>query len=198
VYVIHHLTRAVGYHKKGYPKQEPKRLLRPCKYQSQRTTTRSRLIFRFARGPAHKPHARGQLSASPRPSRLRPRPTRPRMGHGFSDSPEAPRIKPQTKYGFSDSLEAGSATTSSPPSRPTSLTKRHASNHSRNVSRTSTQYSRAADGTGDKTEKGLPATMLSTAPMTDARTTLCHLIPAPGTAQRGESGLGHYSLGISV
>ena len=44
----------VGYHKKGHPKQEPKRLPKPCKYQSQRTTTRSRLILRFARGPRRK------------------------------------------------------------------------------------------------------------------------------------------------
>ena len=41
----------VGYHKKGHPKQEPKRLPKPCKYQSQRTTTRSRPILRLARSP---------------------------------------------------------------------------------------------------------------------------------------------------
>ena len=32
------MMASVGYHKKGYPKQEPKKLLRPCKYQSQSTT----------------------------------------------------------------------------------------------------------------------------------------------------------------
>ena len=41
----------VGYHKKGYPKREPKKLLSPCKYQSQETTTRPRPILRFAQGP---------------------------------------------------------------------------------------------------------------------------------------------------
>ena len=145
-----------------------------------------------------RPRTKGQLSASPRPSRPRPRPARPRMGYRFSDSPEAPRIKPRMKYRFYDSLEAGSATTSSPPSRPTSLTKRHASNHSRNISRTSAQYNRVADGTGDRTGQGLPAAVLDTVPITDARTALCYLIPAPGTARRGESSLSHYSLGISV
>ena len=63
----------VGYHKKGYPKQEPKRLLRPCQYQSQRTTMRSRLILRFARGPCNKglgrkansPPCRGPLAEAP-------------------------------------------------------------------------------------------------------------------------------------
>ena len=103
----------VGYHKKGYPKQEPKRFLRPCLYQCQRTTTRSRLILRFARGP-HRKGLRRKADSSPRQGPLTE-----------ALSPEAPRIKPQTKYRFSDSLEASSATTSSPPSRPTSLTKRH-------------------------------------------------------------------------
>ena len=74
----------------------------------------------------------------------------------------------------------------------------NASNHSRNVSRTSAQHSRVADGMGDRTEQGLPATVLSTAPITGARTALCYLIPAPGTARRGESSLSHYSLRISV
>ena len=72
------------------------------------------------------------------------------------------------------------------------------SNHSRNVSRTSAQHSRVADGTGDRTEQGLPAAVLSTAPITGTRTALCYLIPAPRTARRGESNPGHYSLGISV
>jgi len=74
----------------------------------------------------------------------------------------------------------------------------NAPNHSRNVSRMTAQYSRVIDGTGDRTEQGLPATVLSTLPMTDGRAMLCYLIPAPGTARRGESSLGHYSLEISV
>ena len=63
----------------------------------------------------------------------------------------------------------------------------NASNHSCNVSHTSAQYSGVADGTGDRTGQGLLATVLSTAPMTGAH-----------TAWRGESSLGHYSLGINV
>jgi len=74
----------------------------------------------------------------------------------------------------------------------------NAPNHSCNVSRTSAQYRRVTDGMGDRTEQGLPATVLSIVPMTGGRTTLCYLIPAPGTARRGESSLGHYSLEISV
>ena len=46
----------VGYHKKGYPKQEPKMLLKPCKNQ----TARSQQILRFARGHASRPQAKGQ------------------------------------------------------------------------------------------------------------------------------------------
>ena len=73
----------VGYHKKGYPKQEPKILLKPCKNQSQRTTTRSRQILRFARVLAPRPQAKGQKLPAPlRPSRqgilaetLSPRPS---------------------------------------------------------------------------------------------------------------------------
>ena len=124
------------------------------------------------------------------------------MGYQFSDSPEAPRVKPQTKYRFSklargqlgNNLVASvSIDFSDKTSRPI-----NASNHSRNVSRTSAQHSRVADGTGDRTEQGLPAAVLSTTPITGAHTALCYLIPAPGTAQRGESSSGHYSLGISV
>ena len=74
----------------------------------------------------------------------------------------------------------------------------NAPNHSRNVSRTSAQYSGVADGTGDRTGQGLPATVLGTVPITDARTALCYLTPAPGTTRRGESSSGHYSLRISV
>jgi len=62
----------VGYHKKGYPKQEPKRLLRPYKYQSRRTTTGPRPILRFApprpsrRGPlAEADSRRGPLAGCP-------------------------------------------------------------------------------------------------------------------------------------
>jgi len=78
--------RSVGYHKKGYPKQEPKILLSPCKNQ----TARSQQIFRFARGLAPRPQAKDQkLPTPPRPSRRgpltealspRPCPERPRTG----------------------------------------------------------------------------------------------------------------------
>ena len=74
----------------------------------------------------------------------------------------------------------------------------NAPNHSRNISRTSAQHSRVANGMGDRTEQGLPAAVLSSAPITSARTALCYLIPAPGIARRGESSLGHYSLRISA
>ena len=72
--------RSVGYHKKGYPKQEPKILLSPCKNQ----TARSQQIFRFARGLAPRPQAKDQKLSTP----PRPRPKRPRTGCQFSDSLE--------------------------------------------------------------------------------------------------------------
>ena len=62
---------SVGYRKKGYPKQEPKILLRPCKNQ----TARSQQIFRFTRGLAPSPQAKDQkLPTPPRPSRRGPAP----------------------------------------------------------------------------------------------------------------------------
>ena len=62
---------SVGYHKKGYPKQEPKILLKPCKNQ----TARSQQILRFARGLAPRPQAKDQkLPTPPRPSRRGPAP----------------------------------------------------------------------------------------------------------------------------
>ena len=143
----HLIKSLVRHHKKGYPKQEPKRLLKTSQISKPKDNHRV-----SADSPTRLKPASQRLSASPRPPRrgpLVPRPhsTRPQTSYRFSDSPEAPRVKPRTKYRFSDSLEAGSATTSSPPPRPTSLTKRHASNHSRDVSRTWAQYSRVADGT---------------------------------------------------
>ena len=74
----------------------------------------------------------------------------------------------------------------------------NASNHSRNVSRTTAQYSEVADGTGDRTGQGLPGTVLGTVPITDARIALYYPTPAPGTTRCGESSPGHYSLEISV
>ena len=53
--------KGVGYHKKGYPKQEPKILLKPCKNQ----TARSQQIFRFARGLTPRPQAKGQKLPTP-------------------------------------------------------------------------------------------------------------------------------------
>ena len=127
----------VGYHKKGYLKQEPKRLLKTSQISKPKDNHRVSADFPTCLKPASQ-----RLSASPRPHSARPR-----TGYRFSDSPEAPRIKPQTKYRFSDSLEAGSATTSSPPPQQTSPSKHHASNHSHDVSRAWAQYSRVADGT---------------------------------------------------
>ena len=69
------LGATVGYRKKGYPKQEPKILLKPCKNQSRKTTARSQQILRFARGLAPRPQAKGQkLPTLPRPSRRGPTP----------------------------------------------------------------------------------------------------------------------------
>ena len=149
-----------------------------------------------------RPRMKGRLSASPRPSRPRPHPARSRTGYRFLDSPEAPPHKASdglpilrfTRGRLGNDLIA-SASTDFPDkaSRPV-----NAPNHSCNVSRMMAQYRRVTDGTRDRTEQGLPATVLSTVPMTGGRTTLCYLIPAPGTARRGESSPSHYSLEISV
>ena len=137
----------VGYHKKGYPKQEPKKSLKTSQISKPKDNDRVSVD-----SPTRLKPMSQRLSASPRPPRRgplvpRPRSARPRTGFRFSDSPDAPRVKPRTKYRFSDLLEADLATTSSPPPRPTSLTKHHASNHSHDVSRAWAQYSRVADGT---------------------------------------------------
>ena len=78
-----------GYHKKGYPKQEPKMLLQPCKNQSQKTTARSLQNSPIRSRPCaeasyERPKAPRPVEAfSPRPSRrdllaeaLSPRPSR--------------------------------------------------------------------------------------------------------------------------
>jgi len=157
----------VGYHKNEYHKQEPKILLKPCKNQSQRTTTRSRQILRLAQG------LRRGLRP-PRPSRRGPA----LQGLGRdTNSPIRPRL--------------GSATTSSPPSRPTPLTKRHVQLMRPTTPATSAarwrSTGRVTDGTGDRAQQGLPATVLITVPPVDTRTALCYLTPAPRTKQRGRS-----------
>ena len=54
----------VEYHKKGYPKQEPRISLKPRKYQSQRTITGSQPILRLTRSPRRNdsPPPRGPLT----------------------------------------------------------------------------------------------------------------------------------------
>ena len=52
---------------------------------------------------------------------------------------------------------------------------------------------RATDGTGDRAQQGLPATVLPT----DTRTALCYLTPAPRTKRRGRSSPGPCSLSNS-
>ena len=122
----------VGYHKKGYPKQEPKILLKPCKNQSQRTTTRSRQTLRLAQS-LHRGLRRKAKALRPTEAlSLGP----PRRGPASqcvgwdANSPIRPRL--------------GSATTSSTLPRPAPLTRRHvqinAPNYSRNVSRTLAQF----------------------------------------------------------
>ena len=71
------MVLSVGYHKKGYPKQEPKMSLKPCKNQSQKTTVRS-----LQNSPIRSRPCAEALSPRPRPKRLR-------MGCQFSDSLEA-------------------------------------------------------------------------------------------------------------
>ena len=149
------------------------------------TTTRPRPILRFARGP--------RRTASDEVPTLRlaeaPSPEAPRR----KASDEVPILRLSRGLLGNDPVTAASTDFSDKTSRPI-----NASNHSRNVSRTTAQYSEVADGTGDRTGQGLPTTVLGTVPITDARTALCYLIPAPGTARHGESSPGHYSLGISV
>ena len=80
----------VGYRKKGYPKQEPKILLKPCKNQSRKTTARSQQISPIRPRPCTE--ASCERPKAPRPAEaLSPRPCRerPRTGCQFSDSLEA-------------------------------------------------------------------------------------------------------------
>ena len=79
----------VGYHKKGYPKQEPKILLIACKNQSQRTTTRSWPILRFVRGLRRGLSRKAKALRPTETLSPRPRPARPQTGCQFFDSPEA-------------------------------------------------------------------------------------------------------------
>ena len=87
-------------------------------------------------------------------------------------------------------------------SRPTNAT-----NHSRDVSRTTAQHSGATDEMGvastpcrpGRDGAGVTGRCVGTVPTTDARAALCGLTPtAPRTVRRGESSLGPCSLGISV
>ena len=56
---------------------------------------------------------------------------------------------------------------------------------------------RMTDGTGDRAQQGLPATVLITVPPADTRTVLCYLTPAPRTKRRGRSSPCPCSLGNS-
>ena len=85
----------VGYHKKGYPKREPKKLLSPCKYQRQETTTRPRPILRFARGPRRTasdevPTLRLAEAPSPEAPRRKASDEVPTLRLAEAPSPEAP------------------------------------------------------------------------------------------------------------
>ena len=131
-----HISNGVGYHKKEYSKPELKILLKPCKNQkpkdNREVSANSPIRPRpCAEASDERPKApRPAEVLSPRPSHRGPAP----KGLGQdANSPIRPRL--------------GSATTSSPPPRRTPLTKRHASNHSHDVSHTWAQYSRVADGT---------------------------------------------------
>ena len=126
---------SVGYQKNGYPKREPKKLLSPCKYQSQETTMRPRPILRFARGMRRK--ASDEV---------------PTLCLTEAPSPEAPRRKASDEVPIlrlargrlgNDPVSAASTGFSCKMSRPI-----NASNLSRNVSRASAQYSGVADRTG--------------------------------------------------
>ena len=68
-------------------------------------------IPRLARGPTPQGLGRGTDS----PARPRPHAVRPRTRYRFSASPEAPRHEASGEYPVTDSLEAGSASTPSPP-----------------------------------------------------------------------------------
>ena len=120
-------------------------------------------------------------------------------------SPRPPRRGPAPQYRDTNSPirpRLGSATTSSPPSRPTPLTKRHVQSIRPTTPATSAarwhSTGRMTDGTGDQTQQGLPTTMLITVPPADTRTALCYLTPAPRTKRRGGSSPGPCSLGISM
>ena len=93
----------------------------------------------------------------------------------------------------------GSATTSSPPSQPTPLTKRHVQSIRPTTPATSAarwhSTGRMTDGTGNRAQQGLPTTVLITVPPADTRTALCYLTPAPRTKWRGGSSPGPSSLG---
>ena len=117
----------------------------------------------------------------------RPRPERPRMGCQFSNSLEA---------------GLGKQPHNLRPDR-TPLTKRHVRINVPNYSRKTSAargYSagRATDGTGDRAQQGLPATVLITVLVTvlptDTRTALCYLTPVPRTKRRGRSSPGPCSL----
>ena len=137
---------------------------------------------------APRPQTKGQ-SSPPRRGPLaealspRPRPARPRTGYQFSDSPE-------TGLG-----------TSSPPSRQTPLTKRHVQLMRSTTPATSAarwrSTGRVTDGTGDRVQQELPATVLITVLPTDTRSVLCYLTPAPRTKRRGRSSPGPCSLSNS-
>ena len=176
--VMHRASPRVGYHKRGYPKQEPKILLEPCNNQSRRTTTRPRPFLRFARG----------LRRGLRRKAKALRPAEALSPRRDTNSPIRPRLD--------------SATTLSPPSRPTPLTKRHVQLMRPTTPATSAarwrSTGRVTDGTGDRVQQGLPATMLITVPPADSRTALCYLTPVPRTKWRGGSSPGPSSLGISM
>ena len=128
---------------------------------------------------------RPKLSTPPRPSRRGPA----LQGLGRdTNSPIRPRL--------------GSATTSSPPSRPTPLTKRHVQLMRPTTPATSAlrwhSTGRMIDGTRDRAQQGLPTTVLITVPPADTRTALCYLTPTPRTKWHGGSSLGPCSLGISM
>ena len=69
------VLHGVGYRKKGYPKQEPKILLKPCKNQSRKTTARSQQISPIRPRPCAE--ASCERQKAPRPTEaLSPRPSR--------------------------------------------------------------------------------------------------------------------------
>ena len=149
------MVLSVGYHKKGYPKQEPKMSLKPCKNQSQKTTVRSLQNSPIRSRPCAEasyerpkaPH-RGPLAKTLSP---RPRPERSRMGCQFSDSLEAGLDK-RTRNRRPDQ---------------TPLTKRHVQIKCAQLllqTSAALRYStgRTTNGTRDQAQQGLPATVLIT------------------------------------